>query len=122
MNKAQRVCFKHHPRECTECGSETNIEVHHVDGDQNNNQPDNLLPLCRDCHAKLHRSGLNGLEERLKPVGQRSHIDPSKTTYGFQIDDETWEDWKMTVPRDKSLEQRITELIEADRDGRVEDD
>ena len=39
--------------------------------------------------------------------------------YQFQIDDETWQEWKMTVPRDKSLEQRITELIEADRDGRV---
>lgn len=40
--------------------------------------------------------------------------------YQFQIDDETWQEWKMTVPRDKSLEQRITELIEADRDGRVD--
>jgi len=44
---------------------------------------------------------------------------PDMVRYQFQIDDETWEDWKMTVPRDKSLEQRIIELIEADRDGRV---
>jgi hypothetical protein len=41
--------------------------------------------------------------------------------YQFQIDDDTWEEWKMTVPRDKSLEQRIIELIEADTDGRVSD-
>lgn len=41
--------------------------------------------------------------------------------YQFQIDDEDWEDWKMTVPRNKSLEQRIRELIEADTEGRVED-
>jgi hypothetical protein len=40
--------------------------------------------------------------------------------YQFQIDDETWREWKETVPRSKSLEQRIIELIEADRDGRVE--
>lgn len=39
--------------------------------------------------------------------------------YQFQIDDEKWENWKETVPRSKSLEQRITELIEADTDGRV---
>lgn len=39
--------------------------------------------------------------------------------YQFQIDDETWREWKATVPRSKSLEQRIIELIEADRDGRV---
>ena len=41
--------------------------------------------------------------------------------YQFQIDDEDWEDWKMTVPRNKSLEQRIRELIEADTEGRVKD-
>jgi hypothetical protein len=39
--------------------------------------------------------------------------------YQFQVDDETWREWKATVPRSKSLEQRIIELIEADRDGRV---
>lgn len=39
--------------------------------------------------------------------------------YQFQIDDETWEAWKETVPRSKSLETRIIELIEADTEGRV---
>jgi len=42
--------------------------------------------------------------------------------YQFQCDDELWSDWKETVPRSKSLEKRINELIEADRDGRVVDD
>lgn len=41
------------------------------------------------------------------------------TKYQFQIDDEKWEAWKLTVPRNKSLEQRIIELIEADTEGRV---
>ena len=39
--------------------------------------------------------------------------------YQFQIDDETWEEWKNTVPRSKSLEKRIIELIEADTEGRI---
>jgi len=39
--------------------------------------------------------------------------------YQFQIDDEKWNKWKETVPRTKSLEQRLIELIEADTDGRV---
>lgn len=43
------------------------------------------------------------------------------TKYQFQIDDEKWEDWKDTVPRSKSLEQRIIELIEADTEGRVQE-
>lgn len=39
--------------------------------------------------------------------------------YQFQIDDDDWNDWKDTVPRRKSLEQRIIELIAADTEGRV---
>lgn len=39
--------------------------------------------------------------------------------YQFEIDDEKWEQWKNTVPRSKSLEARIIELIEADTLGRV---
>lgn len=39
--------------------------------------------------------------------------------YQFEIDDEDWEDWKRTVPRMKSLDDRIRELIRADTEGRV---
>lgn len=39
--------------------------------------------------------------------------------YQFQVDDDLWEEWKETVPRSKSLENRIVELIEADKDGRI---
>jgi hypothetical protein len=45
----------------------------------------------------------------------------SMTTYQFEVDDELWKSWKLTVPRDKSLDERIRELLEADRDGRVQD-
>lgn len=46
---------------------------------------------------------------------------PTMTKYQFQIDDDTWNDWKETVPRSKSLQDRIIELIEADTDGRIEE-
>jgi hypothetical protein len=39
--------------------------------------------------------------------------------YQFEIDDETWNRWKDTVPRSKALDVRLIELIEADTDGRV---
>lgn len=39
--------------------------------------------------------------------------------YQFQAEDDEWKDWKRTVPRDKSLEKRINELIRADTEGRV---
>lgn len=42
--------------------------------------------------------------------------------YQFQIDDDEWREWKETVPRTKSLEQRIQELIRADTEGRIEEE
>jgi len=43
------------------------------------------------------------------------------TTYQFQIDEDEWEEWKKTVPRSKSLDERIRELIRADAEGRVQE-
>lgn len=42
------------------------------------------------------------------------------TTYSFEVDDELWDDWKETVPRSKNLDERIAELLAADRDGDVD--
>lgn len=36
------------------------LNVHHIDYNPQNNQPDNLVVLCRDCHIRLH--GLEGHE------------------------------------------------------------
>lgn len=47
--------------------------------------------------------------------------DENMVKYQFQADDDEWQAWKNTVPRSKSLEQRINELIRADTDGRVTD-
>jgi hypothetical protein len=42
-------------------------------------------------------------------------------TYQFEVDRDEWEDWKDTVPRSKSLDERLRELIQADTEGRVQD-
>jgi len=54
-------------------------------------------------------------------MSQTAESEPM-TKYQFQIDDDKWEKWKDTVPRSKSLDQRIIELIEADTEGRVLDE
>lgn len=43
-----------HERSCEKCGSTRNVEVHHKDGNYQNNTPDNLILLCRSCHMKEH--------------------------------------------------------------------
>lgn len=40
---------------CEICGSTKSIDVHHKDGDYNNNNVDNLMIVCRSCHMKIHR-------------------------------------------------------------------
>lgn len=40
--------------ECEICGSEVNIDVHHIDGNPQNNSLENLMRLCRSCHSKIH--------------------------------------------------------------------
>jgi len=47
--------------------------------------------------------------------------DEDMVKYQFQAEDDEWQAWKNTVPRSKSLEQRINELIRADTEGRVTD-
>lgn len=36
------------------------------------------------------------------------------TEYRLNVPDETWDDWKATVPRDQTLSNRIEQLIKAD--------
>jgi transcriptional regulator with XRE-family HTH domain len=38
---------------CAICKGEAK-QVHHKDGSKSNHNPDNLLPVCRKCHMKIH--------------------------------------------------------------------
>lgn len=39
---------------CEICGSQRFLVVHHIDQHRKNNSPDNLMMLCRHCHAQVH--------------------------------------------------------------------
>lgn len=44
---------------CQFCNADKNLIIHHLDGSGNsdtpNNEMDNLVTLCRKCHARLHQ-------------------------------------------------------------------
>jgi len=40
---------------CNKCGNTAAKDVHHIDGNHRNNNPQNLTRLCRSCHMKEHR-------------------------------------------------------------------
>jgi hypothetical protein len=50
----RKICFKHHEKKCVICGEENIVEVHHYDGDHENNKPENLVPLCSTHHRYWH--------------------------------------------------------------------
>lgn len=45
-----------HKEMCELCGSDTNLDIHHIDGNWQNNTLDNLMCLCRSCHTKYERN------------------------------------------------------------------
>lgn len=54
---------------CCHCGSKTGrLEVHHIDSRLNgNDNPENLITLCEDCHHK-HHAGLIDISEDIKAI------------------------------------------------------
>jgi hypothetical protein len=39
---------------CEWCGSTRSLVVHHANDDRHNNQPENLITLCKRCHQAHH--------------------------------------------------------------------
>ena len=52
-----------HKEVCELCGSDTNLDIHHIDGNWQNNNLDNLMCLCRSCHTRYERNKDKVVEE-----------------------------------------------------------
>lgn len=53
----RKKAFEYYPHECQLCGYKENkaaLVVHHVDHDRSNDDIDNLIILCANCHAITH--------------------------------------------------------------------
>jgi len=62
MSSYRQICLDSKGESCTICHSTENIVAHHIDSDRTNNELDNLVPVCRSCHGKIH-TGAPGYEE-----------------------------------------------------------
>ena len=50
--------------ECSLCGSNKYLEVHHLDGDRDNDTLQNLSVICKSCHSCIHENGYSFWEHR----------------------------------------------------------
>jgi hypothetical protein len=65
------------PRWCGFCGSRRNVEVHHVNGNENDSDPLNLLWSCRSCNVIV------GNRLRKARIGRRTRqFNPAKYSRG----------------------------------------
>lgn len=61
----QSTCFKHHEKSCVVCSESNIVEVHHLDGNHENNVPENLIPLCPTHHKYWHSRFKPLIEEKV---------------------------------------------------------
>ena len=63
-------------KKCSACGVLSawgNFDVHHINGDHNDNRPENLTVLCRDCHINVeHGYALNHFPSDLDGVHEEN--------------------------------------------------
>lgn len=50
----RRICFKYHEKKCIVCNERLVVAVHHFDGNNKNDNPENLIPLCPTHHVYWH--------------------------------------------------------------------
>jgi len=74
------------PKICAKCGTWDDLQVHHKNGNHNDNSPYNLEWLCREkCHAKLaHKHYIPKLRRSETPRSQRFENENSDLSFGFK--------------------------------------
>jgi hypothetical protein len=65
-------CLLWSNRQCCLCGKScgTDIEIHHIDREDDNSL-ENAIPLCYNCHAKVHRAAPMGSKYRPEELRKR---------------------------------------------------
>ncbi len=53
------IAFNKHPRQCSICGFNKIVVVHHIDENKDNNHYSNLIPLCPNHHEMFHSKWKN---------------------------------------------------------------
>lgn len=111
-NNYRKRALEHYGLECCRCGkttdAPTDFAVHHKDlnnhpSELGNHSLDNLMVLCRSCHAKLHNE-LDHVAGRFKGIssverGVQWILKGLKDDYGLDLQDENFTDTPKRIAR-----------------------
>ena len=63
------VCFQYYDKKCAICGWNKSVDVHHIDGNNKNNDPQNLIPLCANHHRlTVMLEYKNEIDQQIKDI------------------------------------------------------
>lgn len=65
-NSYRKICFKYHEKKCVCCEEKIIVAVHHLDHNNKNNDPSNLIPLCPTHHQYWHSKHRNLVEPTVR--------------------------------------------------------
>ena len=73
--RARRLALERDDHRCQGCGRTDKLETHHIDEDWRNNDVDNLVTVCVDCHPRRRTPGEPPIA---RTVASRQHPVPTR--------------------------------------------
>lgn len=66
IKKHDTIAKKFYDQRCVVCGFNDVVDVHHIDENRKNNSPKNLVFLCPNHHALLHRNNSEIVKQKIE--------------------------------------------------------
>ena len=107
-------------RYCCFCGKncKTHIQIHHIDGNDENNNEDNLIPVCFDCHDELTQNSTSqslgrkysDLEiKRRREETYEHHTQKYVGSYDIQIS-KYFHPWHPKIPKGQLVLRKVGDI------------
>jgi len=110
-------CLQQKINACAVCGDSDELVVHHIDGDRDNNELDNLVPMCKSCHQTIHIGNDDARKytyyrEQLPESAIRDRPDAGKSTTTVQIDDDLWRELNRRKNPGDTMSDVVRRMVE----------